>query len=333
AQATPAPTTPPRTAPPATPTTTSNIQLEREPFEFPDDESPLSIFQNNILRTGTGSLTRFLRAGIWRIPTGDIERLDPRAGVGVAPAASREDAEALGATPLNQADANPHEPEAGYAPEAHAGQVPEMYGDTDSPYLEGEQTLGYDYAPPEVEYTAEENITIIDENEAGEPSLGENPEDTSENQDDEEPNNNDSEGQDDNPSQEDDQPAPADYTPESPDAADANDDEENGDSESADQGADEGTPEQGDEDDQPAQIGDDEDEADENNNEDEQDGEAADNDDDDTTPLPPHAAHPSTQNPLTGDNFAVLGLAFSTLGFITSSLILVITIFERKAKK
>ncbi|MDR2168346.1 MAG: hypothetical protein LBE35_10950 [Clostridiales bacterium] len=42
---------------------------------------------------------------------------------------------------------------------------------------------------------------------------------------------------------------------------------------------------------------------------------------------------PNSANPRTGDEFAILGLAFSILGFLLSSLILVILILNRKAEK
>jgi len=296
----------------------------------------------------TGSIfdARFMRAGIWRIPLGDISRITPVPGIVVSPSFERHDAYIDGLALPPQSN-NPYTPTTPEASEAVSGILPTVADETRHPAIEGVQTLNYEDA--EHDYTAsdEENDLSINQEESDSWTEGENAEANPENLEDSTPATaQPNEGEDDSKNP---------YSSGEATSGDADNSSPNGgnpyplsdddnndyapESASAD---DDYLPESADEAEQIDQDSDGQGfDANEDNEDSQEDGRGSagtansndsdgDNNNENLYRLSP--AQPSTQNPQTGDNFAILGLAFSSIGFISSSLILAVIVVERKAR-
>jgi len=287
-----------------------------------------------ILRVGMGDLTRFYRAGVLRIPSETAQRLEPVAGLRVTPEHEREDdategqqGEHVGGLTFPALDANRGYRDGNDDMEANAGE--------DAPN-EGISGLAYEYFPPDYEQTPLDNEVAYDEDEDEDYEQGENDDASPEDSEDNEAQGGHDDEDEDTPEAAEnggaDEENPDDDSYDYPDNKDVTPAEDEDEDDFAADGAGQGDeqPESPEDDDEDGQGS-----GEQAPNEDEQDEDAEDgagSTDDDNEPFGDSATPPSTTNPQTSDDFALLGLIFTSIGFLSSSLILTVVIFERKAR-
>ena len=303
------------------------------------------------ISSGSGNMLRFYRAGVLRIPEGEATRLDPVAGGQSQPSRDSHDDSAIGQNNPAQDDfentvAHAHEldhnenditdespeqsePREGAMPDYNYDYNPPEYDiteleneviyseDTENDYDKGELAMSYS------ENIDDDQITICNESDEGiMPESPQEPGGGADGMDDESPeagaSNNEGYGADlDTQNEEGTADDPA---PESSESAEENDDAG---------GAGAGNPQ---DDDANASSASGNEAAEEANEQ----AAAPANEDSQNQPQPPRNIVPRTNsgtpNPQTSDDFAFIGLAVSSVGFLSSSLILLVIMFERRVK-
>jgi len=302
-------------------------------FDFHGFQMAMDMRTNGVQWTNNNVMNRFHRVGTWRIPTGEVSRIDPTVGLRVEPELEREDLPRFGQEHTAQ-PAMTFEALTAERPNPAEAHAPEILDERDDRDTVDSPELAEEYFPPDYEHTPHETQMIIDEDEVNEPHQGDGDEDAPEDSENAEAAGSASatDGDDGGSAS----GGGAGGQPSGNGGGDGNEpadvdgdnDEDGQDAQDADEDAASGDEDEDEEDGQGQGDADDD-----NDSEDENDDETDESDEDEDEQPAPQRANVVTQNPQTGDNnLALLGLAVSSVGFVSSSLILFIVVLERKAR-